>query len=401
MNVIQKSYYQSLMLGIKVLMNILPIPKPLLLSGAGSTSTLLELVANSQGRRVFLVSDKTLSKLGIVRSVEKQLLDQGCDVIVYDEVEPDPSERLIDQMVILASQSKAEVVLALGGGSVIDAAKIVAILSGTTKRVSQITGVLKVWRQNLPLYVLPTTAGTGSEVTMTSVITMSNGLKKPAVSPVLVPMAAALDAELMLGLPAPITAATGMDSLTHAIEAYLSTHANKETDDYAISAIKLIFKNLPIAYQNGSDIQARQAMVNASTYAGLAFNKAIVGYVHAIAHQLGAIYHVPHGLANAIVLPYVLDFYSDTCVERLSELAIAIGITGDTQQALSQGFISAVRDLCKTLDIPTVVKELKEADLQRICELALKEAHNLYPVPKYMSKQECLTILGRLKENNL
>ncbi|WP_133407794.1 iron-containing alcohol dehydrogenase [Parashewanella tropica] len=396
MNVIQKNYYQSLMLGIKVLMNILPIPKPLLLSGAGSTSTLLELVANSQGRRVFLVSDKTLSKLGIVKSVEEQLLNQGCDVIVYDEVEPDPSERLIDQMVILASQSKAEVVLALGGGSVIDAAKIVAILSGTIKRVSQITGVLKVWRRNLPLFVVPTTAGTGSEVTMTSVVTMSNGLKKPAVSPALVPMAAALDADLMLGLPSPITAATGMDALTHAIEAYLSTHADKETDDYAITAIKLIFKNLPIAYQNGSEIQARQAMANASSYAGLAFNKAIVGYVHAIAHQLGALYHVPHGLANAIVLPYILEFYADTCEERLSKLAIAIGIDGDNQQELAQAFIHAVKDLSSTLNIPTVVKELKQSDLQRICELALKEAHNLYPVPKYMSEQDCLKLLSCL-----
>jgi alcohol dehydrogenase class IV len=264
---------------------------------------------------------------------------------------------------------------------------------------SKLIGLFKVRKMGIPFYAVPTTAGTGSEVTVAAVVTDKAAHQKHAIiDPKLVPQMVALDPLLMLGLPPHITAATGMDALTHAVEAYISTLATAETDQLAQSATASIVRSLPLAYKTGSNVAVRERMALASFNAGLAFTRAGVGYVHAIAHQLGGLYHVPHGLANAIVMPYVLDFSLPNCTERLAELALCAGI-GTTKlddEALATRFIAHIRKMNKDMGIPTTIKQLRREDFGTIIERALAEAHGTYGVPRYMAHSDCWDLLDQL-----
>jgi alcohol dehydrogenase len=253
----------------------------------------------------------------------------------------------------------------------------------------------------LPLFAIPTTAGTGSEVTVAAVVTDPVKHSKSAViDPKLVPLAAALDPALMKGLPPPITAATGMDALTHAIEAHINRWPHAETPLHCTSAVRMIFANLPRACANGGDLEAREAMALASFYAGLAFTKAYVGYVHAFSHKVGGMYGVPHGLANAIILPYVLDYVKDAPLaeRRLAELAVAIGAgtAAESSNALAQRFVERVRELNRTVGIPESLAPLKPGDVTGVARAAMIEAHRDYPVPKNMRLAEAEGLLRRL-----
>jgi len=246
---------------------------------------------------------------------------------------------------------------------------------------------------------VPTTAGTGSEVTIAAVVSDPATTRKFAImDPCLVPLAAALDGALMTGLPAPITAATGMDALTHAVEAYISRNRTDKTDAEALDATRLIMQNLTEAVKNGSNVEARQNMALASFKGGVAFTTAGVGYVHAIAHNLGAYYHVPHGLANAIVLPRVLDFSKANCTDRLAKLAEVSGLKkgGESEAQLADAFISKVRAMNADFGIPTQVEKLKEADIPAITDKALSEAHMFYAVPRYMDRPECQAFIRQM-----
>jgi alcohol dehydrogenase len=261
-------------------------------------------------------------------------------------------------------------------------------------------GMLKVGKPMLPLFAVPTTAGTGSEVTVAAVVTDPVAHVKAAViDPKLVPAAAALDPLLTTGMPKSITAATGMDALTHAVEAYTNRWPHAETAFHAVSAVRMIFANLPRACANGEDIEAREAMLLASFYAGLAFTKAYVGYVHAFSHKVGGMYGVPHGLGNAILLPYVLDFLKDAPLaeQRLAELAIAVGAgkEGEPRAALAQRFVERVRELNRTVGIPEKLEALKAADVPEVARAAMIEAHRDYPVPKNMAPAEAEALLRR------
>ena len=237
---------------------------------------------------------------------------------------------------------------------------------------------------------MPTTAGTGSEVTIAAVVSDPDNHRKSAImDPKLVPSLAALDGALMTGLPAPITAATGMDALTHAVEAYISANALPDTDAQALAATRLIMENLPKVMDNGGDVEARQKMAMASFLAALAFTRAGVGYVHAISHNLGAYYHTPHGLANAIVLPYVLDYSKPECSARLAELARASGLEGGSDAELADKFIAHIRALNQKFGIPEKHADLRAEDIPAIAKAALKEAHWTYAVPRYMDKRTC------------
>jgi alcohol dehydrogenase class IV len=202
----------------------------------------------------------------------------------------------------------------------------------------------------------------------------------------------------MLGLPADITAATGMDALTHAVEAYLSLGASAETDLYAKNAIVMIFKHLPVVFKQGDNVEAREVMVLASYYAALAFNKALLGYVHGIAHQFGRFYNTPHGLANAIVLPHILEFNRDSCAERLAELSVALelGVSTEPKDKLATRFIEAVREMNHTLHIPSTLDALNQNDIPAIAKIALHETHMACPVPKYMSHKQCELLLQKM-----
>jgi alcohol dehydrogenase len=213
-----------------------------------------------------------------------------------------------------------------------------------------------------------------------------------------VPSMVALDPTLMTGLPPSITAPTGMDALTHAVEAYIATSATTETDEFARMATASIMRNLPTVYADGSDLEARERMAVASSMAGLAFTRAGVGYVHAIAHQLGGLYHVPHGLANAIVMPHVLDFSKPRCARRLADLArvSGTGARGASDAELADAFIARIRQMNAAMQIPTTVKELKREDFDRIIDRAFKEAHGTYGVPRYMSRRDARELLATI-----
>jgi alcohol dehydrogenase len=396
---IQVAGFQGLMKTLKGVAKTLPFPKPTLFSGPGSSLRLCEAMALMGVHRVLIVTDAMLVKIGLLEDIEAKLKDLGIRAVVYDGVLPDPTIDQIEAGLKVLKRERCQAILAVGGGSPIDAAKIIAARATNNKPVSRMEGMFKVFSAPLPLYVVPTTAGTGSEVTIAAVVSDPKRKKKtPIMDPKLVPMMAALDGALMTGLPAHVTAATGMDALTHAVEAYISANALPETDGYALAATRLIMENLPRAVSKGKDLEARQAMSFASYYAALAFTRAGVGYVHAIAHNLGAYYHTPHGLANAIVMPYVLNYSKRSCVRRLATLGEVAGLKekGDRPQALATKFIDHIRSMNEQFGIPDKLEALKKSDIPAIARAALKEAHFTYAVPRYMDQPACEALIAKM-----
>ncbi len=276
---------------------------------------------------------------------------------------------------------------------------MIAARARNPHKIVHMAGLMRVLFKPMPLYAVPTTAGTGSEVTIAAVVSDPSTTRKFAImDPKLVPIGAALDGALMTGLPAHITSATGMDALTHAVEAYISRNHTPMTDAEALDATRLIMQNLPTAVTDGGNIEARQNMAVASFKAGVAFTTAGVGYVHAIAHNFGAYYHMPHGLANAVVLPRVLDFSKPECTPRLAKLAEVSGLKkgGESEAQLADAFIAHVRKLNADFGIPTQVEKLKASDIPAITEKALREAHWTYAVPRYMDNTACQSFISQM-----
>ncbi len=246
---------------------------------------------------------------------------------------------------------------------------------------------------------MPTTAGTGSEVTVAAVISDPESAKKLViVDPRMVPQMAALDPALMTGIPPHITAATGIDALTHAVEAFVGNWTTSYSDGMALSAVGMIFDNLRTACRDGKNLAAREKMALASTYAGFAFTRANVGYVHAIAHQFGGKYHTAHGLANAIMLPLVLKYSRPAITDRLAALAVRakVGEEGEAAEVLAQKFLDAVDQLNHDIGIPTTLAALREEDIPALAEAALQEAHTGYPVPRYMTQEICEDLIRQV-----
>src|SRR5512137_858981 len=379
---------------------IVAIPRPTLFVGPGSAERLCVSIGQFGFRRVMIVTDAVLVKLGLVEPLRRALQAAGIDVAIHDGITPDPTYPVLQAGYEAVKAHRSDAILAVGGGSAIDAAKVIGAMVVTGKSPAKLVGMLKVTKPMLPLFAIPTTAGTGSEVTVAAVVTDPVAHVKAAViDPKLVPAAAALDPLLTTGMPKSITAATGMDALTHAVEAYTNRWPHAETAFHAVSAVRMIFANLPRACADGQDVEAREAMLLASFYAGLAFTKAYVGYVHAFSHKVGGMYGVPHGLGNAILLPYVLDFLKDAPLaeQRLAELAVAIGAGTDAEPraALAQRFVERVRELNRTVGIPEKLEALKAADIPEVARAAMVEAHRDYPVPKNMAPAEAEALLRR------
>ncbi|HWJ04330.1 MAG TPA: iron-containing alcohol dehydrogenase [Steroidobacteraceae bacterium] len=380
---------------------VVAIPRPTLFVGPGSARRLCASICQFGFRRVLIVTDGVLVRLGLVEPLRRALTEQGIEVAVHEGITPDPTYPVLQAGYEAAQAHRADALLAVGGGSVIDAAKVIGAMVVTGKTPQRLIGMLKVSKPMLPLFVIPTTAGTGSEVTVAAVVTDPvKHAKSAVIDPKLVPSAAALDAELMRGMPKPITAATGMDALTHAVEAYLNRWPHAETAQHCVAAVRLIFANLQRAYDDGDDLEAREAMALAAFYAGLAFTKAYVGYVHAFSHKIGGLYGVPHGLANAITLPYVLDFLQDEprARARLAELAVAIGAgsADEPQDRLALRFVERVRELNRGVGIPEKIAALKPVDVPEIARAAMIEAARDYPVPKPMALAESQSLLARM-----
>ncbi|MEW6271476.1 MAG: iron-containing alcohol dehydrogenase [Thermodesulfobacteriota bacterium] len=380
---------------------VVAIPRPAAFVGPGSALRLCGMIGQSGVRRVMIVTDAVLAKLGLIGPIRDALAAQGIDVAVHDAVTPDPTYPVLQAGLAAVRAHGSDAILAVGGGSVIDAAKVIDAMAVSGKPPERLVGVLKVGKPMLPLYAIPTTAGTGSEVTVAAVVTDPVAHAKSAViDPRLVPLATALDPTLMTGMPKPISAATGLDALTHAVEAYVNRWPHADTASHCIAATRMIFGHLPRAYENGADLEAREAMAVAAFYAGLAFTKAYVGYVHAFSHKIGGMYGVPHGLANAITLPYVLDFVRTEpgAQTRLAQLAVAIraGEEHEPEAKLAERFVERVRELNASVGIPQRIDALRAADVPEIARAAMVEAHRDYPVPKNMSLAEAEELLRRM-----
>ena len=381
---------------------LINIPRPFSFVGAGSSLSLCREIKGAGMKRVLLISDGPLFNMGLVDPIVTTLKDSGLTVEVYSDVVQDPGFDVVMAGVEKLKAFKADTVLAVGGGSSIDCAKAILMCHANNAHPATLTGIwlfAKPRKKILPFFAVPTTAGTGSEVSMMAVVSDKVAqIKHAMIDPKMVPSMIALDPRLMTGLPPCITAPTGMDALTHAVEAYISTMATPETDELARMATASIIQNLPQAYRNGSDVAAREAMAVASSMAGLAFTRAGVGYVHAFAHQMGGLYHVPHGLANAIILPLILEFSKIKCAHRLADLARVSGIgkanTSDDQ--LADAFITHIRTMNADMEIPKAFTDLKRQDFGKIIDRALSEAHGTYGVPRYMSRDDSAEMLSKL-----
>ena len=374
-----------------------------ILRGENSFDKLPEWLKEHKRTSALLVTDSFLSqKMGLSSRLSDGLAKQGIKCTVYDGVVPNPTIDCIEEGVKLFNDNGCDCIIALGGGSPMDCAKgIGARIARPKTPIAKMKGNLRVMAKLPPLYAIPTTAGTGSEVTLAAVI--SNPAKQekyPINDPVLIPRYIVFDPMLTIGLPKPITSTTGMDALTHAIEAYIGKSNTRQTKKDAIEATKLIFKYLQRAYDDGNDIEAREQMQIAAYLAGKAFTRAFVGYVHAIAHTLGGFYGVPHGLANSVILPHVLKKYGKSAHKKLAELADCVGIAGNTDEEKANNFIAAIEQMNAEMDIPTVISgkwTIKDEDIDRMVDHAYSEGNPLYPVPKLFDKNDMKEIILEIK----
>lgn len=381
----------------KYVVMILPFKWPTTFDGAGSSKDLCKHIAGEGHKKVLIVTDAMLVQLGLIEPIKAELEAQGVEGIIYDGVKPDPTVEQIEAGFDIYKAEACDGLLAIGGGSSIDAAKVIGARAKNNKPIRKMAGLFKVFRGMAPLYAVPTTAGTGSEVTIAAVVSDPEAQRKlPIMDLKLMPTACALDGTLMTGLPAPITSATGMDALTHAVEAYISKAANSKTDELAVAATKLIMAHLETAVSDGANVDARQAMTSASNMAGKAFTQAGVGYVHAIAHNFGALYHTPHGLANAIVMPHVLDFSLPKCAGRLADLARACNIGSGSDEDLAKAFIARIREMNEKFNIPTTLDALQAKDIPQIAKAALEEARFTYAVPRYLDQKGCESLVAQI-----
>ncbi len=379
-----------------VVTRLLPIPQPILLVGPGSSVRLAEALNGFGHRRILLVSDEPITRLGLTKPLTDALTGGGTAFVVFDAITPDAPIALVEKGIKLFRREHCDAIVAFGGGSVMDAAKAIGLSAANDKHPRELVGYFKARRSPVPIYAVPTTAGTGSEVTVAAVISdPAKGQKLVIADTRIVPQMAALDPCLMTGLPGHITASTGMDALTHAVEAYIGHWGTDFSDRMALAAVGMIYANLPLAYADGANLLARENMALASTYAGLAFTRANVGNVHAIAHQLGGRYHTPHGLANAIMLPLVLRYSSPVITAKLATLAIRakVGQEGEPEAELAKTFLDSVEALNRQLGIPQHLDALREKDIPALAEAACWEADTNYPVPIRMSQEACERLL--------
>lgn len=380
-------------------LTLVPQKTPTLLSGAGSLKLVPSELSVHKAKKPLIVTDATLVKAGVVGKLETILIDAGFPYAIFDGVLPDPSFEICEKGLAVLRGNACDSVIALGGGSVMDAGKLIRMGATHKKSLEKFAGLLKCRNGGLPFICIPTTAGTGSEATAAAVVTDTKKRRKVTVlDPRIPPDTAILDPALTTGLPPAMTAATGIDALTHAVEAYTNTLHYSDVDVQAIEAVRLIFSNLREACSNGANLQAREAMLRASHLAGRAFTRGFVGYVHAVAHRFGERYHVPHGLANAIALPYFLDLYEEVCRDRLADLAAAAGVCGERKRgdeaACAHAFIEAVRELNVDIGIPEKASFLKEEDIKGIVADAQREVHGTpYPVPLILGSDELETVV--------
>ena len=394
---LKKCYYRIYQTVFIVAMNFLDWSEPQLLEGKGSILKLPEFVKSKGINKVLVVTDKGLMGLHLLDPLFEKLTEEGVDYVVYDEVQPNPTIPNIEAAREMYIKNECQGFIAFGGGSPMDCAKAAAArVVKPNQTVRKMRGYLKVLKKLPPFFAVPTTAGTGSETTVAAVVTDPETHEKNAINDIcLRPKYAVLDPELTVGLPPHITSTTGMDALTHAVEAYIGRSNTKQTRNQAEKATKLIFDNVEAAYKNGKNFEARANMLKGSYWAGCAFTRAYVGYVHAIAHNLGGLYGTPHGLANAVILPYVLEWYGECIYPQLAKLADIVGIKGNNEADKAVKFIEAIKMLNANMNIPSSFDMIKEEDLPTLIGRALKEGNPGYPVPRIMNYDDMESVIRR------
>ena len=373
-----------------------------LISGEDSTTKIKDIILEKGKKNVLIVTDNNLYSLGLLNKMIVSLEEAGIKYSLYKDVVPNPTITNIEEGLKIYKENCCEAIVAFGGGSPMDTAKgIGARVACPRKPISKMKGLLKVGRKLPLLIAVPTTAGTGSETTVAAVI--SNPVtheKYPINDPKLVPDYAVLDPNLIIGLPNKITSTTGMDALTHAIEAYIGGSNTRKTKKSAKIAVKLIFENLEETYNNPTNKDARNNMLIASYHAGVAFTRAYVGYVHALAHTLGGFYGVPHGLANSILLPVVLEEFGSKAHKKLAELADLVSLVdvnlSDKEKA--EALILEIKKMNERMGIPSILKDtIKEDDIPLMVKRADEEGNPLYPVPKLMDNEDFVRIFNRIR----
>lgn len=365
--------------------------------GWDACKNLAEIVAQFTVKNILIIADPFLVSSGKISAITTPL--ENYHLSIFTDIEPEPSLSLGEKLVTYARKIEADLVIGIGGGSALDLAKMAAVLAtheGDVADYLNLTGSKKLTHKGLPKIMIPTTSGTGSEVTNISVFSLESS-KDVIANDYLLADIALLDPALTVSVPPRITAATGIDALTHAVEAYLSINADPISDQFALRAISLITQSLPIAYQEGDNIQARTDMSYGSYLAGIAFFNAGVAGVHGLAYPLGGQFHISHGESNALLLPFVLEYIRDACEERLKDIAIAMGIEGSeflSAKDASKLTIAALKSLVKEVNIPASLQEfsIKESDLHKLTEDALKQTRLLARSPKKLAKDDIYNI---------
>ncbi len=389
MNFFKKLYCRTFQVVFRIAIPILPYREPKILK---NNSELTKVLLDNAVKNVLLVTDAGLTKLGLYTELVKEIKSAQINVVIYDKTVANPTTKNVDEALSLYKNNNCNAIIAFGGGSPMDCAKATgARVARPKKSLSKMKGILKVNKKIPLLIAVTTTAGTGSETTLAAVITDSETRHKYAINDFpLIPRYAMLDPNLTVGLPPFVTATTGMDALTHAIEAYIGRSTTKKTRADALKATKLVFENLYTAYTDGKNIKARENMLIAAYHAGLAFTKSYVGYVHAVAHSLGGKYNVAHGLANAIILPYVLKMYGRKIYKKLWQMGVYARLfdKSTSYEVGAKMFIEKIEDLNKSMNIGTRIDEIQKEDIPTLARTAEKEANPLYPVPVlYTAKQ--------------
>lgn len=401
MNGLQRIAYRSYQKILWLVSHFLPFREPQLIKGPGSIFKLPELLAKQGMTRVLIVTDQGLMRLHLLDSLFSSLQKHQIVYEVFDEVVPNPTIDNIEQALLRFYSMNAQAIIAFGGGSPMDVAKAVgARVARPQKRIPDLKGILKVRKAIPPLFAVPTTAGTGSEATVAAVVTNAQTHEKYAINdPVLIPQYAILDPELTIQLPPFVTATTGLDALTHAIEAFIGKGNTPHTKAMALSSIRRIHQFLLRAYQNGSDREAREQMQLAAYEAGVAFTRAYVGNVHAIAHTFGGFYQIPHGLANAVLLPLVLTDYGHAIDAKMAEIAkeLQLGNPSDSIEEQAKKVLELIRDWNQQMKIPHQFDvKVTESNLKTMVKRAAQEANPLYPVPVIYSHQDFERIIRQV-----
>ncbi len=386
---LKAAYCRLFQMAFRLVLPVLPYREPIIVP---SLEGLDQVFQQEKVRSVLIVTDRGVVSNGLVKPLEKVLKESNIPYLVYDKTQPNPIIFNVEEALGLYLEKGCNAIIAIGGGSAMDCAKGVGARAVyPNKSIKEMAGILRVLRKLPTLIAIPTTAGTGSETTLAAVITNRSTRQKHALmSFPLIPHYAVLDATLTYTLPPHMTSTTGMDALTHAVEAYIGRSTTKETRRLALQATELIFQNVQTAYRDGKNHQARENMLHAAYKAGIAFSKSYVGYIHALAHTLGGQYSTPHGLANAVIMPYVLEGYGKSAHKKLKQLGIAAGVCAqtDTDEAGATKFINAVKELNASMNIPDKLPDIQKEDIPLLAKRAEKEANPLYPVPKLMTREE-------------